>query len=1442
MKEEKIIVDLLKKTNDWDSLKKELEKFNTVESSETRKNAQAGKLFELFTKYYFLTEPTQKINYKNVWLYNEVPPSILDRLKLPYKDYGIDLILQDTHDKFAAVQCKFKNDETLELNWTKDKLGNAFGLAKNCDRLIIFTNASSITNVAKKLTNSYEQICYDSLSEISSETFNDLLEVANGNSPKQHQRKRPREHQVKAINAVLNHLKENDRCQLILPCGAGKTLTALWIKEEIKAKKTLVLVPSLALLRQIKNDWNAQRNTEFDYVCVCSEKDIDNEKEDSVEVKPYEIGGSLETKPKELASYLKQEVNTVVFSTYQSIELVSKAIKLIRNWEFDLIICDEAHRTFGGAAKNTFTIVHNNKKIPSKKRIYMTATPKVASKSLKSKLGQDYELLCDMGREDIFGLEAFRMSFAEAIDKGILCQYKIIGVGVSDKEVKKFIDNRQYTGTATASEIAHNFALNHVMEKYSAFHALSFHSRVRWAKEFSERHSQFFHNIFTRHLEGKDPTAFRNKVLKEFRNSPAGVVSNARCLSEGVDVPTIDLIYFCDPKTSKIDIVQSAGRALRIDPTGRKKEGLIVVPIFHHIDQDIEKEISKNQVFNHLVDVIRSLCEHDERLTAEINAIATGKGKKSNNRLEITSIGEDPEIIIKIEGFEKRVKEALFTEVIERTKDNWEISFSKFKEYVEREGTPYISKVNSKTKELGIWCTTQRSNKASGKLSGDKIRKLDEAGFSWAPLDEKWETRFNEYRQFVKLTARTNFTETDRKEFPQFAKLFYWCRIQKILYNRNPKKYSKERYERLTKEGFTYDVNSDEDQIRWNEFYEKLKDFKVEFGHCNASQTSADPELRKLGKWVNTQRTLYKGRMSNGRFIQMLPERIKLLEDLGIVWNKKDAEWDKGFEELKAYKVKHNHFDIPQSQPSLYYRVRRFRLKPDQLTAKQREKLDSIGFFDKQVPITRNGHFDRRFDERITELRNYINQFGTTEISRKNKKYSALSYWKKSLRTIKGKLTEKQLSTLHELGINLDLSHDQNIFNQRFEELRQYFNQHGTLRVSETDKEYKKLYYWIVNLTRPNKKIPLEYRIRLDAIGFFEEYSPQLKKKTESKSFEKRLLELKSYKEKFGTFQISRRNKEYSTLLHWKKYVEKERKLTDEEKSKLDSIGFFNPTNHERLVKTITFDKRLEELKAYKAKYGTLYIHSRNPEFKSLYGWKKEIVHSKILNAEQRQKLKELGVFDKLPQQRNNKKDNFDLRLNELKVYKKKFGTLFISRTNTEYKSLYNWKRDVIRKGKLTEDERNKLVEIGFFDQAFNGPKKGLALFDENFEKLKAYKTKFGSFKRIPNPGDYNKLYEWVRWIKIEKLTTGQKAKLKSIGFEKFLPVDSGTFDLRFEELSNFKQQFGTIHITRGNKKYLTLYNWVRHIKRRAKLTREQIYRLKSIGFDTIGIKETKGE
>jgi superfamily II DNA or RNA helicase len=1292
MRETKILADLLDISSDWDSLKKELEKYNTVESSETKKKTQAGKLFEYFSKYYFQTEPTQKINYKNVWLYDDVPPSILDKLKLPYKDYGIDLILQDVHNKFTAVQCKFKNDETSELSWTKDKLGNAFGLAKNCDRLLIFTNASNVTQVAKKLSNSYEQICYDSLSEITTETFEDIRLVAKGQAPKPQTKKTPKKHQEAAIDKVTKHLEANSRCQLILPCGAGKTLTALWIKEKINSKKTLVLVPSLALLRQIKNDWNTQRNINYDYVCVCSEKDIDKEKEDAIEIKPYEVGGPVTTDSKELLAYLKQNENTVIFSTYQSIDVVVKSIKQLQAWRFDLVISDEAHRTFGSAAKNKFTTVHYDKKIPSKKRIYMTATPKVASKSLQTKLGQDYELLCDMSREDIFGGVAFKMSFAEAIDKGILCQYKIIGVGVSDKEVKRFIDTRQYTGEATADEVAHNFALNHVMKKYNAFHALSFHSRVKWAKDFSQRHLSFFQNVFTRHLEGKDSTAFRNKVLKEFRNSPIGVVANARCLTEGVDVPTIDLIYFCDPKTSKIDIVQSAGRALRIDPSGKKKEGLIVVPIFHHVDQDIEKELSKNEVFNHLVTVIRSLCEHDERLIAEINGIATGKGEKSNKRIELTSIGEEDERIIKIEGFEKRVKKSLFTEIIDRTKDTWEIFFQKFKDYLEKEGTPYIERKNQETKELGRWCAWQRTNKVKGTLSQEKIKQLTEAGFSWTPSYDKWEQRFSDYKEFILKTGKTSFLESDRKRYPKYVKLYNWIKLQRILYNRNQSKYPQNRYVRLIKLGFNFDIDSNEDQTRWLEMFEKLRQFKEINNHCNVSQVDKDPEIKKLGVWLNTQRVLYKGRISSdGRFIKMTPERVKMLENLGVIWNAKDADWNKGFEDLKAFKEKYNHFNIPQSD-KLYYRVRRFRLKKDTLTQEQIDKLNSIGFYAEARPISSKKIYSEEiFQKRYNQLLKYKNDFGTINISYKNKKYSGLYHWKKDIKDNIDRLSESQKQRLEQIGIELSLNFEEQKFNQRFEELLKYRDKYGTVRVSGN--KYKQLYQWQQNMFRPNKVWYPGQKERLEAIGFFVEFSKP-KQQNNEYDFDEIFHLIKEYWTKYQTFHISEHNKEYRKFFNWKN--RKNQGLTEERKQKLESIGYFNPENHLKKIKTFSFDERYNQLLTYIAKHGTSKISRHDKENRQLFHWVTHIKRSRILTDDQKKMLNEVGIIVKVSKNSQDFSRTFDQRFKELKAYKDKFGTAHIKRTNDEYRTLYFWTSYIKRRALLTTEQIKRLKSIGF--------------------------------------------------------------------------------------------------------------------------------------------------
>jgi predicted helicase len=373
MKEEnQILKEQLIGVDNWPDLKVRLEKYNTSQSETTSKKTIAGKIFEIFAKAYFIIEPEQNQLYENVWLYDEVPLTIKEKLNLPQRDFGIDLLLQDKQNRFVAVQCKFKNDEQSKLNWTKDKIGNTFGLAEKCDFVIVFTNASNIHSVAQS-REKFRFIGYADLLNLKSSDFAGFNHYFKTNKTPAFKKLSPLPHQTQAINSVIEHFNKNDRGQLILPCGAGKTLAALWINEKINAKNSLVLFPSLALLRQFKTEWSRNRSFDFDYICICSEKDIDKNKEDTTVTHTYEISGEVTTNPDRLVNFLSGNNHKIVFSTYQSIEVTTKALAKKQSFNFDLIICDEAHRTAGSKANNLFTLIHDNTKVRGYKRLYMTA-------------------------------------------------------------------------------------------------------------------------------------------------------------------------------------------------------------------------------------------------------------------------------------------------------------------------------------------------------------------------------------------------------------------------------------------------------------------------------------------------------------------------------------------------------------------------------------------------------------------------------------------------------------------------------------------------------------------------------------------------------------------------------------------------------------------------------------------------------------------------------------------------------------------------------------------------------------------------------------------------------------------------------------------------------------------------------------------------------------
>ena len=402
MKEnEKILASLLIGVQSWDDLKPKLSEYNTSLSETTTKTTIAGKLFEYFAKYYFKTDPTQTQLYTDVWLYDEVDSLLKEELGLPNIDKGVDLLLKDIQGRYTVVQCKFKNDEELIVHFGKDKLANTFFWSKKCFGVILFTNVSDCTNDVKNEKN-FNAILNDSLINIDSNSFASIRNCIQSNKPLPRKKHNPQKHQLLAIEKVVTHFKNNTRGQLILPCGAGKTTTALWIKEALKSKSTLVLFPSLALLRQFKTEWAQQRSEDYIYRNVCSEKDIDKNKGDSTVLHTYELSGETTNSIDDVKVFLAScSENKIIFCTYQSIEIIQNALILLPNFSFDLIICDEAHRTSGGAKKNTFAIVHDPDKIRGDKRLYMTATPRVVSAQLKAKLGNEYALLCDMSNPNI---------------------------------------------------------------------------------------------------------------------------------------------------------------------------------------------------------------------------------------------------------------------------------------------------------------------------------------------------------------------------------------------------------------------------------------------------------------------------------------------------------------------------------------------------------------------------------------------------------------------------------------------------------------------------------------------------------------------------------------------------------------------------------------------------------------------------------------------------------------------------------------------------------------------------------------------------------------------------------------------------------------------------------------------------------------------------------
>lgn len=617
----------VQKAKDWAGFKEAIDRLEPKAK---------GDAFELLTRLYLQLEPKYATKLADVWHLRDVPAKVRAHLNLPDTDEGIDLVAQTKTGEYWAIQCKYRSDESTSL--TRRKLSTftdlAFGVCRHFELALVCTTADRFSRKLKLHGDKVSFCAGDVWRALDTEFFDRVRGLLSDKKPELIPL-RPRPHQERAIQNAIEHfeVEGNTRGKMIMPCGTGKSLTAYWIADRLPAKKILVAVPSLALVRQTLAVWARESlaaGHDFEWICVCSDESVADVNGYDTGVLVQDLGVRIHTDPDEIAEWFSKATTntTVVFSTYQSAKAVSEAARKA-DVTFDLGIMDEAHKTVG-KRDALFSHFLHDENVPIVRRVFMTATE-------RHYRGRSDKMV-SMDDPEIYGESFEVLSFKEALecDPAILCDYRILTVAVSDAEIAGLIDRNvlvrpdkgKWDQEVEAEMLASVVALRKAMQDYPIRHAVSFHSSIARARSFRDTNQKLsdsfreFDSIETFHVSGKTPTAARARVMDTFAESARALITNARCLTEGVDVPDIDCVLFADPKRSTIDIVQSVGRALR--RTDGKGFGYVIIPIL--IDSDAEEiDVTVDSAFGTLLTTLRALAANDERIVEYFRSVSEGR-------------------------------------------------------------------------------------------------------------------------------------------------------------------------------------------------------------------------------------------------------------------------------------------------------------------------------------------------------------------------------------------------------------------------------------------------------------------------------------------------------------------------------------------------------------------------------------------------------------------------------------------------------------------------------------------------------------------------------------------------------------------------------------------------------------------------------------------------
>lgn len=642
-----------------------------------------GTLFELVTQTYLKNEPMYTQIYDEVWALSEVP----EEYNIRKNDTGVDLVAREklTGD-LVAIQCKYYSEDRKIFKKDIDSFLNEVGRKYYSKGIVISSTDNWGINAERALEDRDKSITRIGITQLrdSQIDWNKFKPDRITDTPLQTPKK-PRSHQEPAIDAVVNGFSEEDRGKLIMAPGTGKTYTSLIIAEKMAEKKdgqfrVLYLVPSIQLLSQSLRGWtgDTQYRESMNAFAVCSDRKVTKQKSKNKldDITATDLGFPATTNYKELIKQYevskKQKDNklSVVFSTYQSLEVIQEAQEN-GFFEFDLIICDEAHRTTGatlqGNEESHFVKVHDNRNIKGIKRLYQTATPRVFGDKAKSKADEMSVKIADMDDESTYGAEFYRLGFGEAVHKNILTDYKVMVLAVDEsmvqKEAQKLLsdeNNELQFDDVTKIIGCWNGLLKRKNNSDQLFgepmkRAIAFTDTIANSKMITDMFQTVVEdyvgqenpnpfNVEVEHADGTMNAMEKNEKINwlksEVPDRTCRILSNARFLTEGVDVPELDAVMFLKPRKSKIDIAQAVGRVMR--KAEGKKYGYIILPIGVPSGVDAETVLDNNKKYQVVWDVLNALRSIDERFDATVNKIRLNK--KKPEQIMPVSIQDPPKV------------------------------------------------------------------------------------------------------------------------------------------------------------------------------------------------------------------------------------------------------------------------------------------------------------------------------------------------------------------------------------------------------------------------------------------------------------------------------------------------------------------------------------------------------------------------------------------------------------------------------------------------------------------------------------------------------------------------------------------------------------------------------------------------------------------------------